>query len=50
MNNVKRQELGDELQSSQHLRLQSASCKLLHIATVPVEGGKVQLKKPIYGI
>jgi hypothetical protein len=47
MKNVKRQELGNELQSSQHLRLQSASCKLLDIPTVPVRDGKVQLKKPI---
>ncbi len=34
MNNVKLQELGNELQSSQHLRLQCVSCKLLDIATV----------------
>jgi hypothetical protein len=45
MNNVKRQELGNELQSSQHLRLQSASCKLLDVVTVPVRVGKVQFKK-----
>jgi len=47
MNNVRRQELGNELQSSQHLRLQSASRKLLDIATVPARSGKVQRKKPI---
>ena len=47
MNSVKRQELGNELQSSQHLRLQSASCKLLDNATVPARSGKVQRKKPI---
>jgi hypothetical protein len=47
MNNVKRQELGDELQSSQHPRLQSASCKLLDIASMPAGAGKVQRKKPI---
>jgi hypothetical protein len=45
MNNVKRQELGNELQSSQHLRLQSASRKLLNVATVPVGAGNVQFKK-----
>jgi hypothetical protein len=47
---VKRQELGNELQSSQHLRLQSASRKLLDIATVPAPSGKVQFKKCIDGI
>ena len=47
---MKRQELGNELQSSQHLRLQSASCKLLDIATVPAGNSKVQRKKPIAGI
>jgi hypothetical protein len=47
MNSVKRQELGNELQSSQHPRLQSASCKLLNIATVPAGRGNVQRKKPI---
>jgi hypothetical protein len=47
MNNVRQQELGNELQSSQHLRLQSASRKLLDIATVPAGSGKVQRKKPI---
>lgn len=45
MNNVKRRELGNELQSSQHPRLQSASCKLLDIATVTVGVGNVQFKK-----
>jgi hypothetical protein len=50
MNSVKRQELGNELQSSQHLRLQFASRKLLDIATVPARCGKVQRKKPIAGI
>jgi hypothetical protein len=45
MNNVKGQGLGNELQSSQRLRLQSVSCKLLHIATVAAAGGEVQLKK-----
>ena len=50
MNNVKQQELGNELQSSQHLRLRSASCKLLDIATVPVPVAKVQFKKSIAGI
>ena len=50
MNNGKRQELGNELQSSQHLRLQSASCKLLDVATVPVAEFKVQRKKSIGGI
>jgi hypothetical protein len=47
MNNVRRQELGNELQSSQHLRLQSASRKLLDTPTVPAGSGKVQRKKPI---
>ena len=47
MNSVKRQELGNELQSSQHLRLQSASYKLLDIATVPAGDPEVQRKKPI---
>ena len=47
MNNVRQQELGNELQSSQHLRLQPASRKLLDIATVPAGSGKVQRKKPI---
>jgi hypothetical protein len=47
MNNVKRQELGNELQSSQHPRLQSAWCKLLDIATVPAGAGEVQRKKRI---
>jgi hypothetical protein len=47
MNSVRRQELGNELQSSQHLRLQSASHKLLYDATVPARSGKVQRKKPI---
>jgi hypothetical protein len=47
MNSVKRQELGSELQSSQHPRLQSASCKLPDFATVPARGGTVQRKKPI---
>jgi hypothetical protein len=47
---MKRQELGNELQSSQHLRLQSASRKLLDIATVPAPSGKVQFKKCIDGI
>jgi hypothetical protein len=47
MNNVRRQELGNELQSSQHLRLQSASRKLLDIATVAARSGKVQREKPI---
>ena len=50
MNSVRRQELGNELQSSQHLRLQSASRKLLNIATVPARSGKVQRKKPIASI
>ena len=50
MNNVRRQELGNELQSSQHLRLQSASRKLLDIPTLPAGSGKVQRKKPIAGI
>jgi len=47
MNKVRRQELGNELQSSQRLDLQSASCKLLDIATVPAASGEVQLKKVI---
>jgi hypothetical protein len=50
MNNVKQQELGNELQSSQHLRLQSASCKLLDSPTVPVGASNVQFKKRIGGI
>ena len=50
MNRVKRQESGNELQSSQRLGLQSASCKLLNTATVPVPAAEVQLKKSIGGI
>ncbi len=50
MNNVKRQELGNELQSSQHLHLQSVSHRLLDIATVPARAGEVQFKKSIVSI
>ncbi len=50
MNNVKQQELGNELQSSRHLHLQSASRRLLDIATVPALPGKVQRKKAIAAI
>jgi hypothetical protein len=50
MNNVKQQELGNELQSSQHLRLQCVSCLLPDTATVALPPAQVQLKKSIAGI
>jgi phage FluMu protein Com len=50
MNNVKQQELGNELQSSQHLRLQCVRCKVLDVATVPFRAAEVQLKKSITSI
>jgi len=48
--NVKRQELGNELRSSQHLGLQSVSSTQLDIPTVPAHGAEVQFKKSIAGI
>jgi len=48
--NVKRQELGNELRSSQHLGLQSVSSTQLDVATVPSHGAEVQFKKSIGGI
>jgi len=50
MNRVKQLELGNELQSSQRLGLQTASCKRLDIATVTAAAAEVQLKKSIGGI
>lgn len=50
MNRVKRQELGNELQSSRHLGLQSVSCRLSDVATVPAQATEVQLKKSIFSI